>query len=290
MQKVREIFNLPEVDKDLGIEVELETMGDVPFPEIPRSTWNYCGDGSLRGNYNVEYVSKPISWENVPTQINHMKKALGKKGVTIDYSYRAGVHVHMNCQELTMEEVLKIACLYYVVEENLINYCGPDRVGNYNCLRAVDAEGVIELLKRVMSKQTWNELGTDEIRYAALNFNSLPKYGTIEFRAMSSQPDLDTVTQWTQILKQIREVALEYVDAKEIMSDFSSMSPENWGNKVFGEFFNVIKPNPVDYFDGLWLAQDLANFEKLVEKPKKRKLKYDKPLPIAGMEILHGHR
>ena len=267
MKLVKQIYPLKEVKADLGVEVELESLGENPFPEIPKSVWAWDRDGSLRGNNNVEYISSPMKWDEVEPEIIKMIECIDKHDVSIDYSYRAGVHVHMNCQDLTMKEVLKIACLYYVFEENLINFCGEDRVGNYNCLRGVDAEHVTELLKTVMQEESYLNLQTDDIRYAALNFNSLPKYGTIEFRSMASEPDLMTIVQWTKILKRIKDVALQYDDAKDIMPHFSSMCPEDWGKFVLGDLYETVNPDPMLYFDGLWLAQDLANYDLYRPKP-----------------------
>ena len=269
VRKVSYIWGLPVETQDCGVEIELETMGDNPFPSVRNSVWRKETDGSLRGNYSVEYVSRPMSVDEVGKQVGKITSALEKSGTTIDYTYRAGVHVHMNCQELTMDEVLKIACLYYILEEPLTRWCGPDRVGNYNCLRAIDAEGVIEKVKYAYTYEDWSALGVRDIRYAALNYNSLQKYGTLEFRAKSSNEDLSDIETWVKMLFRLKEKALQFETPREILDVFSVKGWEEFSKDVLGEYYDIISPRATEFDESMWLAQDLANYKVFVKvKPK----------------------
>ncbi len=60
------------------------------------------------------------------------------------------------------------------------------------------------------------------MRYSSLNFVSLHKYGSLEFRAMRSTPNFDLIYQWVEMLQELRDNVLKTFDSPEDV--ISSMS------------------------------------------------------------------
>jgi len=264
---VREIFSLNKTDGLVGVEIEVESNNGVyrgfppTSPQIttPLSMWRAEVDNSLRGN-SVEYVlRKPLDTGQAIEAVEHLRKAFKEQGTQVDDSFRAGVHIHLNFQEKTFQQLVLFSCLYYSLEEVLTEWCGSDRVGNHFCLRAIDAPGsVYEISKSIKSKSFMN-FHNDEYRYAALNFTSLPKYGSLEFRAMSTKPDLKDVDKWIRVLSYLMEQSLKINDTYTVLEQFSMVDYDNWLRQHLPHIYDEIKDQKdlkMKGLRGIRLAQD----------------------------------
>ena len=227
--KVLKIFDVPRRSGEVGIEIELEGT-DLPAGGIP--SWNCVRDGSLRGN-SMEYVLKlPCKRENVSRVLDKLKGHLSDSTVT--YSGRAGVHIHINVQELQMQEVMNLVCLYLIFEQSLVEFCGEGRAGNLFCLRATDANGMIDMLRSACETQDWRILRSDRLRYAALNVNSLSRYGSLEFRAMRSTTDMEVLEQWASMLLALKDYSLCFSNPQAVIEASSLKGPEVMFEEIFG--------------------------------------------------------
>jgi hypothetical protein len=234
---VHSTFQPPIKTGDIGIEIEMETnLNPVGIPlGVYSDNWKLVGDNSLKG-YGGEFVfHKPQKPQKAKNLIFDLKKDLEKNGLEIKPSVRAGVHVHINVQKLTIKQLFRFACYYYLFEDLLTHYCGPNRVGNLFCLRARDAEYVISLVESCISELSLNKLSSDFIRYSALNFTSLFKFGSLEFRAMETRPDLSGIDDIIDALLIIRGKAMSDESLAGIAEDISFAGPGEWMEKVFGK-------------------------------------------------------
>jgi hypothetical protein len=261
---IREIYSLNKTFGDIGIEIEME--GDKPFPEGDVSdaiNWRAETDGSLRG-YSKEYViNNPITINQVSSHLNNLRALLKLSGCKIIYSFRAGVHVHINVQELTVNQMATFACLYWCLEKALVKYCGSQREGNHFCLRAEDAEYSVYLLGEAISKNM-AFLDTDNIRYASMNLRAMPRYGSIEFRAMETQPDLSKIESWCKMLYRLREEAVKIDERRSIAYDISFKGPDRWANDILGEeLFSLINYEGIDkdIIRGMRICQTIMYME-----------------------------
>lgn len=236
---IRDIVGLNKVGGDVGVEIEME--GNCRFPWEISKYWKAEEDGSLRG-YSVEYVMRqPMELKKVKSALNLLKEEMAAYGARPVYSERAGVHVHVNVQELTLKQVISTALVYYCLEHALVRYCGENREGNHFCLRAEDAGFIIDAVESVIQRGRMNALNNEDIRYASLNFCSLVKYGSLEFRSMETQPDLSKILEWSTMLVSLRDYAKDLKDYTEIPTDISAYGPTGWARKVLGEeMFNLI--------------------------------------------------
>lgn len=259
---IRELLGLKTTGGDVGIEIELEAENMFPVG-IPN--WKSEHDHSLRGS-NMEYIlAKPCNIEQVPTHLGGLQKILKQSKTNLKYTERAGVHVHVNVQDFTVEEVVRFALLYYCFEEVLTKYCGPDREGNHFCLRVRDAQAPLMVLEKLTQEKQITRLSDNNYRYAALNFCSLFRFGSIEFRAMESQPDFSKINEWCEILHRFKLYAKnELTHRVKIAEQISLYGPDVLLRKIVGqELFDLLWYNGAeeDVVDSMRLAQ-IAIFSK----------------------------
>lgn len=247
MKNIREFLGLNKTEGEVGIEIEMETSKTPPYFE-DSGGWRSEGDGSLRG-FACEYVlNKPVMLSEVEDKINFVKDSLKKSGTEILDSERPGVHIHINVQELTPEEVIRFATLYYCFEEVLMRYCGESRVGNHHCLRISDAEGPIKAIAGLKTMRTFSRLSSPNLRYAALNFNSLFSYGSLEFRGMETTTDLSKIVSWAHILMRLKDFSVNNLNSRvEITEQMSYLGPEGYFLKVLGpDLYNQLSYDGMD--------------------------------------------
>lgn len=262
-QQVNRYFRHPVKAGEIGIEVEMEGRGELWLAGDGINSWSQHHDGSLRGNAAEYVLTQPVVREQVKPELDLLKKNLDFYGYTIKDSIRAGVHVHVNVGDLSFTQVLAFACTYFVLEIPLVNWCGPNRVGNHFCLRAIDAEFLVDHIIQTYNMADFNNFNTDAIRYASLNFKSLPRYGSLEFRALQTSPDFSVIEDWVKALCNIKDHSLNYKHPREIIDEFSKYSPQEWAELVLKDKFHLIANQPEltqDLMKGMRIAQDIAYF------------------------------
>lgn len=221
MKNVSTWFNLPQellTKGQVGIEIEVE---GVNLPAPPR-LWRRDEDGSLRGIESAEYVFKrPLTLAEAKTALDQLEKAYVDNESIIDDTVRAGVHVHVNVQDLSIVELYNMMTVYLILENVLIKYCGEGREGNLFCLRAMDAPYILTQLKRAARERRFRRLVDDDLRYSSMNVKALGQYGSLEFRAMRGTRDLSRILTWATLLHGLRDFAKKFTDPKDILNGFS---------------------------------------------------------------------
>lgn len=253
--KIKDIFRLKPEKGEVGVEVEIEGLN---LPRVVhRESWRVERDGSLRGEA-FEYVFRgPVNYKAACNRLDRLGLSFKEVGSEIFDTGRAGVHVHVNVQDLTAKQVGCFITLYYIFENILLDFCGEDRVGNLFCLRTCDAEGAIPLITKAFNNNNLRGLATDDIRYAALNLNSLPKYGSVEFRSMRSTGDMEIIKTWVSLLLELKKYSLSFNNPREIVEGMSGMSSEVMFKTVFGDNSGLVYDDDSMY-EGVRYAQDFA--------------------------------
>jgi hypothetical protein len=293
------IYNLPffkafphkspgitKYDGEIGLEIECE--GTHLF-DTPIQYWRTHQDGSLRtvkDHPPIEYVlRKPLSREEVSKALVYLNEKLKEAGSSVVESTRTSVHVHLNCQKLTIKQIYQIWCLYAIFEEMLIDFSGSDRKGNLFCLSGKQAEYNVKLLEQAIQQENFNELFSDNLRYTSCNFASLGKFGSLEFRSMRGTVETNLIQFWIDLLMMIKDKALLYDNPREIVQSFLDLGPENFLLGVFNDRPDILQVflNRSDrqqcMWDGMRMMRDVAfairwdkfnpELEKKAEKTKK---------------------
>lgn len=214
----------------LGVEVEVE---GVNLPLIQSDDWRTEQDHSLRGESREYVMREPRSLDETITCINTLKESLVNS--TYYETPRAGVHVHVNVQNLTVVELYNAITATYLLETILTKYCGPHREGNLFCLRVCDAEYQATMVEQSAIEHNLHVLDTEQIRYSALNLNALRKYGSIEYRAMRSTADFEVLKVWCNVLHNIRTQCTSFESPLDIVS-MAMEAPESFAHRLLGEF------------------------------------------------------
>lgn len=232
--KVKDVVGIPEGPAGtIGIEIEVEAYNYLPDVQHP---WMRTMDGSLRGRDNAEYVLRePLDKEAAFKAIDWLARAITGNKTRVKDTVRAGVHVHINMLEATCRQLWTYATCYYVLEEALTErFCGAGRVGNHFCLRAIDADVLTHDIGRVLRNDEYGILMYDDIRYSALNFTSLFRHGSVEFRALRTPPDLNRVKTWIDILLAIKANSKMFSNPREVVEMFSMGGEINFLNQILG--------------------------------------------------------
>ena len=252
---VREYFGTGKTKGDIGIEIETE--GRKVDRAMPMG-WRAERDGSLRGN-SVEFVlKKPVSLCDVHKYVTAVNVALRAVDAEPEDTGRAGVHVHLNMQEYTITQAINVVTAYMIFEDILTDFCGEHRVGNLFCLRLRDADGLLfSLREKIVSKMLLG-LDNNRNRYAAINIESLAKFGSLEFRAMRSTVDADEISNWAGLLTAIKDWAVQFKDPRDIVFRFSEDGPYNVFYDVFQQYAVLLEYDEDSLYEGVRNAQYLA--------------------------------
>jgi hypothetical protein len=217
------------------IGIEIETEGS-RLPHVDTEVWKSEADNSLRGE-SFEYVLRtPVPFSETGEVLQQLGAEWKENKSKIKDSPNAGVHVHINCGDLTVKQLYNYISLFLVVENILVESCGVDRVGNLFCLRCCDAEFLIDALSLSIREQDLRILHTDELRYAALNVKALGDYGSLEFRSWRSDGDLDGVKWWCDLLQHLKALARVVDSPAQIVADVSEKHAKGFFDAILGDF------------------------------------------------------
>ena len=257
MALIIEEWNVKPQAGEIGIEIEMEGQ-NLKIDDI--LGWRAVHDGSLRGE-SIEYVLKtPKSRNKVDYYLKILQEALKNSWSILLPSNRCGIHIHINCQKLTTQQVFNFIILYLIFEDVLVKFCGKEREGNTFCLRAKDAEALIDALIIAKKEGSLRRLQHDNYRYASINISSIGKYGSLEFRAMRSLENFNEINPWINILLCIKDKSLEFNQSKEIIEAFSMNGYNRFSRQIFGNYFNLIKVENMNdlIVEGARRVQDIA--------------------------------
>lgn len=187
------------ITNSIGYEFEMEGTGLNAFQ--PPNAFRKVTDGSLRGEAcEVVFAHPAANLEQATQHINNLFEQLRLQNVELNQSNRTSVHIHFNFNNSHFVQFINFAVIWYIYEEFLVKWCGEDREGNNFCLRAIDAYWTIQnLIGAIRVGQPWLHSNNDR-RYAAFNYHSLAKFGSVEIRSMGGNADLQKQIIWLNIL------------------------------------------------------------------------------------------
>lgn len=271
MKKVSDWFGIPPhllTQGDVGIEIEVEG-NRLPWCE---KYWKNEEDGSLRGPENREYVlKKPSTLKEAELALKYLSVMYNKNDTDVHDSVRAGVHCHVNVQDLNIVELYSFMTVYIILEDLLVKFCGEFREGNLFCLRTGDAEYLLQALQDAAKQRRFRTLVSDNLRYASMNVKALGTYGSLEFRAMRGTRDLGLIYKWAEVLVGLREAAKKFTDPTDVVNGFSEGDAEHFLHRCLGDNDHLFKCEGYAQMvsAGMRRAQDVAfctNWQKFFEK------------------------
>lgn len=223
-------------DGEIGIEIECE--GTRLFRE-PLAYWGCHSDGSLRGvdgEDPVEYVLRdPLSRNNIPKALSYLSSRLKTAKSDIRDSHRTSVHIHFNCQQMTLKEIFTFVCLYLIFENLLVDFSGPERVGNLFCQRAKDSQYWVHSIVEAFRNGDFSRVFDDNLRYTSCNTASLDKFGSLEFRSLRGTVDTELIQNWIDILCVLKDKSKQFSDPLKLYEAFYEAETDGFFNRIFGD-------------------------------------------------------
>ena len=311
MTIIRELLNLPAVipyknnkasllhtsnpSRIYGLELEIENVPH--WDELTIFGMTAVEDGSLRNN-GREFITKPTTY----SVLAHILETFFKKAKLTDFNYseRTSVHVHANCQDLTVEQLATVCLLYQVFEKLLFRYAGADRDKNIFCVPWSETNLTYQRLLDVSEKGDINQFKSWQ-KYTALNLLPLFSIGTVEFRHLPGTHDVEKILTWVNLIGCLFEYATTHT-LKETQETFKSLNSnslyEQTLDSVFKEWSYALR-TPTVITD---LEEGVMNFKyAFVKAPRQNdtldlnalmreydRLRAVQPMPIAERERTLG--
>lgn len=227
----------------VGIEVEVEQVlsdKNVLFSsyldrygeEKSVAIWKNIEDGSLR-NSGREFVSVPLKGENIIYALQKLKQSLTKDKNCSGHEFteRTSVHVHVDARDLSVEQICSMLLLYSAVEPLMYNYCGGQRHKNIFCVplnqaNITDNIGLIYSNMEMGGSSTALEYINRWHKYTGFNLKPIRTKGTIEFRHMRGNLDVDNITSWINLILRLRNYAKanRFADIKKTVLSLNTTS------------------------------------------------------------------
>lgn len=223
--------NVKEFVAGLECEIEAVQNGENNF-----GMFLCTKDGSLR-NSGYEYVSAaPQTLEKLVQEFKSLHDYLDLDMNNDPFSVRTSTHVHVNCQGLEVEAVKNIVLLYALFEEFFFAMVKPVRRNNIHCVPLTETHlpsNYGKPLETMFSR--WH-------KYTALNIKRLQDLGTLEFRHLHGTNDVEELTRWLSVLKNLWELGQKVVIDEAALQDVETI--RGWFDTIFSPAPKILSLRP----------------------------------------------
>ena len=275
----------------VGLELEVEgdnlPTGDRVFGcyTTGSNRWQSERDGSLRNG--MEYVlTGPIIEDEVSPSLEALFTLFASRKVTLRLSDRCSTHVHINCDDLKLNEITSLFILWCIFEDIVLPWCGEDRVGNHFATPISVSTSPVRIMQRALVDGRINPTTREgHYRYAAINLYAFPKFGSLEFRTLRGADNPQMVINWVKYLTTLRKYATGLFSDPTLISNYLSevgplgmfrMMCEEDNMDFYNEVLDVYKEStgkPFDdtVFNNFYLVQPLLHhmdWGKFIEKSR----------------------
>lgn len=257
MAKISSVFNKPadcRVHKPcaawvlpsqlIGLEFEAENVSyareGFPADNLLRRHYHMKGDGSLRDN-GAEFVfANPLMGQDMDDALVIMSK----ESKNWSLSERCGLHVHLDVRDMEQIDIYKLFLLYATFEYLIYQFVGDNRDKNNFCVpwfRTYEQHGV---MSKILNGKNYDEVGMyveNASRYMGMNLASLSKFGTLEFRHMQNTHDFTKITNWINIIMQLKKSAEEEpLTGEDLLQKIHRTQPEKFAEEKMPLLFSIV--------------------------------------------------
>ena len=260
-----------------GLELEVE---HIEILEDPSRIWETRNDGSLR-NGGVEFVSQPLVKDTVQEHLERLFACI--RFHPDSYSERTSIHVHCNMKGLEMDQLKSFCALYIIFEDLFFNYVDSVRHNNIFCVPLKDfatPERLSELFVNTSRRIPWE-------KYSALNILPLTGFGTVEFRHMHGNNNVQYITNWVYLIDCLKQAAKtrEWEQLKNQITQLNNKSEYRlFAENVFGNLSNLLFSDNTDFKQvmhravmivKLWLHKEEEKIKLKETQAKAKKIQFD---------------
>lgn len=185
--------------RDAGIDAHREG-----YNHVTRPYWKLVTDASLSHHSGLtgELVSPILKGAEGFAELRRVCDVLnGIDGLTVNRS--CGLHVHLDCQDMTVAEIAKVFERYADYENQIDLLLPRSRRGEARWCRSISNHK--NLIKTATSKEGQAyALG----RYFKVNLTNIATRGAMEFRQHSGTTDYRKISNWVLFLMQFVEASI----------------------------------------------------------------------------------
>lgn len=258
--------NLPLPLELIGVEVELERTGNMPYPD--ETFWHVTNDGSLRNSGREFVFREPLYGQAIQSALMSLQRSIDEGRPVI--SERCSVHVHINISDLTTAQLHKMLMLYLIFERVLVKYHQSVREDNIFCVPFYKAPQYIVLMDAMMSEsvENMNHMFGHFNKYYAVNLESIRAFGSLEFRHMGGCTNMPDVLTWIKIIMCLKKASLDdNYNPYNLITNISGQGPRAIFYDIFGDLASSLDYYELegDIIKGVRLAQ-LSIIDKDLQK------------------------
>ena len=227
----------------VGIEVEVENITNAVHLE---AFWQMKTDNSLRNN-GYEFVSVPLPISQVQYALEHLYTAM-RANNNPDFSNRTSIHIHLNCRDMTQDQIYVLCLLYAIFEKHFYAVAGTKRLNSIFCVPLYRTDGLKNISTAIYKfAPQWHKYTGFNI-LPLLDNNGHRGYGTIEFRHLYGTLDERAVMQWIDHILCLRKAALE-IPKEELLAQIKEMNTNSSYQSLYTQVFpkNRLLTNKLDF-------------------------------------------
>lgn len=186
-----------------GLELEMEQV-EGTAEEIPHCL-KIAEDASLR-NSGSEFISRPVPLEQAMEFFDAVMHSPAVNWLDKDErcSERGSIHVHVNVQDMSADQVRNMLRFYCVTEPQWFATVDSHRHNNIYCV-PLHATA----MPRYIQQKSLSAMADNWHKYTALNAKPLRQYGTLEFRHLQATDSADKLEYWLGCISRLRQLACE---------------------------------------------------------------------------------
>lgn len=235
-------FIIQALNVAIGVEIEIENAaGNRRLNELIGQHWITKEDGSLR-NQGIELIT-PLGLRAYQVFPRLHKLLPGLEAEGCRWSDRTSIHVHVNVQNLTLEQLNSYVILYLIFEESLFQFAAPTRRSNIFCVPLID--------QNLGDAVSFDRVIRNAQKYSAMNLQCVRTFGSVEFRHLAGTFDAYKTCLWILLLTLLKRAAT-HIPLTEIEERIMRLKHEsdyhNFMSWIFGETIPMALP---------WQGQDL---------------------------------
>ncbi len=227
----------------VGIEIEVENgvaqarrePPSVGMPDMFNAYWSTTADGSLR-NHGVEFVSRRgLNAQELSVGLQVLEDYIRYYYPAMEANARTGVHIHVNCLPLCVEQIQSVIAVYSLVERSLFKGSGK-RMKNIFCVPVRESDNVIPQLLRVRTVGQLHGLARNSPKYMAFNVGALHSHGTIEFRHGAGTAKPTEVLPWLETVTKLFDYATSR-EYSELLTDLKALNTNSRYEELARDIF-----------------------------------------------------
>lgn len=228
-----------------GVEVEVEWKTEEEkndalchFNEYGMHNISLTEDGSLRNG--AEFVTTiPHIKRSVLAEIRDLYDWLKETNAII--TKRCSTHIHMDVRNFNTAQLFAFQTIYSFFEYDMLSCIGVERKNNKFCLTDYVTPINLDFKYGLISGNKpidWLKERGKRYRYQAMNvIDPILRQGSIEFRSMQGNLDIELLTVWINKLEMLFEISKKFDTPKSMYKLYNILvaHPKLFYKAVFGQ-------------------------------------------------------